>query len=311
MAFLRVLYVTVLIGSLSLLLKQGARAEDWGNLGYTKDPAPEVESIPEVAPPVENTSRVKSEDMVKMTASSASTTSEPELSPAVPSPDYHRSAADISTVKNSSGVDTEENLPVRFYAAPFAGITSAFGNSTTNVTPSYAAGVNAGFLLSSSFMIEASFTHGEQNTSGPVAQSAIGIVPSNVFNLKQNGFDVGGRMFFLGRESRFRPFFGGGGGYTRSTLNYNSAYITANNPQYLNDFTLSQVNGYGEVGAEFAITKSFVATAMFKVNAVVSSSTSAQDPAGAQNYTNDRVTVGNSLSQSASYMVGAGVGIYF
>ena len=303
MALFRLLYVSFLIGSIGLLLKEAAHAEDWGNLGYSH-PTQTVEPMPD---PVDDAPPAK--EVVTTTASSAESPAfDPQ--PAVPAPDYHRSATDISTVQNTYGVETQENAPVKFYAAPFAGMTSAFGNTTTNVTPGYAAGLGAGFLLSSSFMIDASFTHGEQNMSGPLNQTTSGVVPSNVFNLKQNGFDAGARLFFLGRESRIRPFFGAGGAYVRSTLNYNSAFQTGT-PQALADFNLTQVNAYGELGAEVAITKSIVATAMFKVNGVMSSTTSAQDATTAANYTSDKVTVGNSLSQSATYTIGAGLGIYF
>ena len=304
MIFFRVLYVTFLIGWIGFLLGEGARAEgqeSWGTLGYTQNP-PAVEVVPAEEP--------------KQVTSLATTQSSAE----VPEPDYHRSATasptEISTVQNTFGVETEENVPVKLYAAPFAGISSAFGNNTTNITPSYAAGVNAGFLLSSSFMIELGYMYDEQNASGPTNAAALGTssAASDLFKLKQNAFDAGAKLFFLGRESRIRPFFGAGGSYVRSTLNYNSNYLgsAASNSLFTNDFNVNQMNAYGEIGAEVAITKSIVVTALFKVRGVLTSNTSGQDATTAQqDYTSDRVIVGNSLSQSATYTAALGVGIYF
>jgi|GEM_PF-2536680 len=226
--------------------------------------------------------------------------------------------ANISTVQNTYGVETEEKTPVKLYVSPFGGMTSLFGNTTADASAKYAAGIDAGLLISSNMLLEVGYTYSEQNLSNPrdntTSSVLMGAGMSNVYVLKQNNFDAGVKLFFLGRESRFRPFFGGGFGYARSYLNYNPQYQSTlgYQSQYMSDFITNQVTGFGQVGAEFAFTRSVVLTAMFKLDGILSSSTSAPEGSVAsQGSDSGRMTVGNSLSRTASYTIGAGLGVYF
>jgi hypothetical protein len=293
-----------------------AQAEEWGDTSYVNPPAneAEVEEIP---------SSMASDEPVAVSESSLASANEDsyrEEAKAAKAPttaEKPSSFDNISTVRNTYGVNTEEKASLKVYLAPFAGMSSLTGNTTADATPRYAAGANVGLLISSNMMLDASYTYSEQNLSNPRYNTTSGILlgtgVANVFGLKQNAFDAGVKLFFLGRESRFRPFFGGGMGYTKSYLNYTANYQQAlgNQAQYLNDFVTNQITGFGEIGAEFAFTRSIVATAMFKLNGVFSSNTSASDASTTQNYDASKLEVGNSLSRTASYTVGAGVGIYF
>ena len=159
--------------------------------------------------------------------------------------------------------------------------------------------------------MDATFTHAQTNFSNPAVNSTgVNMIGGNVYQLTQNMITGGGRFFVLGRESRIRPFIGGGVGYSSGTLDYTSTYtaLLGNQSQYVNDLSVNEFLAYGEVGAEVAITKAIVASASFQVNGPLSSTVGGGSGA---NTDATRQNVANSISQTASYTVAAGVGFYF
>lgn len=206
----------------------------------------------------------------------------------------------ISTVENTHGVLTEEKPPLQFYASPFAGVGSLFGSETVETAPRFATGVNAGVLISSNMLLQAGYTYAQYGVSTPVT---LGTYTPEAYNANSHSFEAGARMFFLGRESRFRPFFGGGLGYGTIRMNY------ATSVQPSTDFKIDQFKGYGEVGMEVAFTRMIVATAMVKFNGVLSHSNSLADQGSS--YDNSTATAGDAITRAASYTLGAGLGFYF
>lgn len=359
---LKLLFVVLAFGGLSISSRADFADEGWGDLGYSKSEA-EVEAIPESVDPssVEpspeaiaantqsadevmeqgesnslQTSTVTSEDLPRQVDSSqvvdnealARAQSEAEAaerannskkskpsSTASNSSGTGRSFGKINTVRNTHGVMTEEDSGVQFFVAPFGGMTSITGNTTVDSNPRYALGAQAGLLLTSNLLLGVSFTYSEQNLSGlrsNVTNGMVGPTP-DVFAYKSNSIEAGGKLFFLGRESRVRPFFGGGFGWGKSYLNYTAANLQAlgYSPSYVNDFSISQFGAYGELGAEVAITRAVVVMAGFKLRGILSTTSSAEDAGELAALDPTKVAVGNSLSRSASYSIGAGLGIYF
>ena len=277
------------------------KSENWGDLGYAKT-APEVESIPNSA--VEDSIQ-KESAFNTVEGDDAIVKAKPISAP--------EPINNVSTVQNTYGVETVENPPIRVYISPFAGMSSSFGNTTVDLSPSYAAGGSVGILLNAYTTIEASFIHSEQGVSA-IRSSYTSInypIIGDVYSLKQNQFDLGVKLFFLGRESKFRPFFGGGFGYIKNSFNYQATYAqsAANQGYGIQDFQMNQVTGFGEIGIEFAFTKMIVANAMLKVDGVMSSNSSYDDSGKPVDL--NKITAGNSLSHAASYTLGAGLGIYF
>ena len=220
------------------------------------------------------------------------------------------SFTNISTAKNTFGVETVEKTSLKLFIAPVAGFTSIMGNATVDVVPQYAFGGRLGLLVSDNVMMEGGYTYAVMNTSPPI-NLIMGSQPSDVFALKQSVIDAGAKIFFLGRESRFRPFIGGGLAYANSNLNYTPSYSVFF-PNLTDDYKIKQVQGSGQVGAEIAVTRGVVATAAFKLNGVLS--TSVQSISNASTATGleaSKVQAGDSLSHSASYTGTVGVGMYF
>jgi hypothetical protein len=225
-----------------------------------------------------------------------------------------RTFGNISTLKNSHGVMTQEAPPVQFYIAPFGGVSTIVGNTTVDASSRFAVGGQAGFLLSSNFLLNIAYTYSEHSLSGPRTGNTIVFgAPQDVYRLKTNHLELGGRLFFLGRESRVRPFFGGGMGWGKSYLNYSTANLQAlgYQPGFVKDFTLNQFDAFGELGAEVAITRAISVHAAFRLRGVLGTTTSANSDLDAASYDAAKLAVGNSLRQTASYTLGAGLGIYF
>jgi len=149
--------------------------------------------------------------------------------------------------------------------------------------------------------------------------------------LKQNVFDMGIKLYLLGRDSRFRPYVGGGGGYARTYLNYDQRYINLMKQygyqQYTSDYELSQYLGYLSTGFDIQLSKSISVGAGFKYYTVLSSSENQSINNGAllggyyyggysylpnfYNNASDKDLIGGSISRSSFYSVMAGVTFQF
>ncbi len=291
-----------LLGALSILVSisfymGSAQAQSW-DLGYTNN-SPVVEEIPD------SIDGDRKADIIEV-----SDINEDQEKPPVPSRPAANSITKISTQRNTYGVETVEKPGLKLFLSPIAGLTSVTGNETVNVAPQYTYGGRVGLLVSDNMMIESGYTHALMNTSVPL-NGISGIPASDVFALKQNTVDAGAKFFFLGRESRFRPFVGGAFAYSTSTLNYTPAYAALMGST--NDFKMKQLQGMGQIGAEVAITRGIVATAAFKLNGILSNSGDNTDASilTPNSLENSKSQAGSSLSHSATYTASVGVGVYF
>jgi hypothetical protein len=303
----------IALAVLSLKANAATAESDWGDTGYAHPAAAQVEPLPMAltdAPAPESKSRVENDEIASTISSAELMESEPKPAPKT------RSITDISTVQNTYGVETEERQSISVYAAPFGGMTAMVGNDSADSSPQYTLGGSVGLLISNNMLVELSYDHAETAFSNPRINSiqSVSFVPNtNMMTLKQNTISGGARLFILGRESRVRPFVGGGVSYTKGTLNYSGFYASAvaGQSQYTAAMDIKQYQGFGELGAEIAITKNLVASLSFAMSGVLSSSTSGNDATTANNYDPSRQDVANSVSRTASYLVAGGVGIYF
>ena len=316
-------WVGFFIGSLVALILIGVKGQaaesngsDWGDLGYAQAINPEVESIPSVDEELAQRESLElSQAGVETTESGSEIQSEPiPLKTIKRDSESRRDFTKISTVKNTYGVLTEEQAPIRFFVSPQAGFGSVLGTDAASVLPRYALGGSIGFLISENIRLEGSFVVQEQEFSNLRLNALGGVLPfgfSPSLTLRQNVWSGGAKLFVLGRESRFRPFVGGGMHWSRGALNYSpmNLQILSGQPQFASDFILNQFGGFGEIGAEIAITRAFVAQLNFKLAGVITNTSNDKNlNAGIDPGKSD---VGNSVSRSASYLLGAGVGIYF
>ena len=308
---LQILGVIVLLFTVSFAHIGLAYAETW-DLGYTNSKA-EVEEIPSSINDANNNERDVNGDEAKANITEVAVSDQQDslLNQEQPPVQSGFTLNKISTKENTFGVETVEKTGVRLYLSPVAGIASVMGNATVDVAPQYAFGARAGLLVSDSILVEGGYTYSLMNTSAPLSGMLSGTVPNNVLALKQNAMDAGVKLFFLGRDSRFRPFVGAGLGYTTSALSYAQTYTGGASSQYSTDFMIHQFQGAGQLGAEFAFTRNIVATAAFKLSGVITSSDSMSDANAATTYDVSRQIAGDSLSHSATYIGTIGLGVYF
>ena len=290
------------IAALLLISFHGAnpvQAETW-DLGYTNT-TPEVEEIPDT---ISDLNADEKSDIIETT--DLSPEEDQEKPPIRPS---SSSITKISTAQNTFGVETVEKPGLKLFLSPVAGLSSILGNGTVDVTPQYAFGGRAGLLISDNMMVEGGYTYSLINTSAPI-NFLMGSASTNMFDLKQSSFDAGAKFFFLGRESRFRPFIGGGLAFSNSTLNFTQTYNSMLG--LTDDYKIKQFQGIGQLGAEIAITRGIVATAAFRFNGILSSSVqSIKNASTATGLEANKIQAGESLSRSASYTGSVGVGVYF
>jgi hypothetical protein len=92
--------------------------------------------------------------------------------------------------------------------------------------------------------------------------------------LKQNVVDAGIKVHLLGRQSKLRPYIGGGAGYSRSYLNYDPRIVDfLRNAGYgvSPDYDMTQFLANASAGVELQLSKSVVVGLSYKYFTVLSS----------------------------------------
>lgn len=299
--------------------------EGWGDLGYSK-PQAIVEPMPsaEIAAPEGEILLAAAEDDIPLALEPVNPVERTAIGSPVPktaSVANRRTGrvSNVSTLQNTHGVLTVEQKPAQFYLSPFGGMSDVVGNSTVTSTPRFAVGIQGGVLLSSSFLLSASYTYSDQALSLPREGSPFAgffVNSTEAFNYRTNHVELGGRLYILGRESRVRPFFGGGFGWGKHFLNYAAANLQAvgYQPGFVQDMVLNQWNGFGELGTEVAITRALAIQLAFKFRGVLGVTTSVNSPEGSVATESADVTkqrVSDSISRNAAYTLGAGLSVVF
>ena len=190
-----------------------------------------------------------------------------------------------SSVLESEGfAPREEKLVIRL--TPRAGVSSMRSpDANVLVRGRYSAGLSLGIEASESMTFELGYQFSEygislQPTYGFSWNSPTGTYESRA--LRQNLVDAGLKFYLLGSRSRLRPFVGGGGGWQRSFVNYDSRYralVQAYSPTVgVQDYEASSFVGQINTGMDVRISKSVSVGAQFRYNRVLGSNSSQQIP---------------------------------
>jgi hypothetical protein len=178
----------------------------------------------------------------------------------------------------------EEKLVIRL--TPRAGVSSMRSpDANVLVRGRYSAGLSLGIEASESMTFELGYQFSEygislQPTYGSSWSSPTGTYESRA--LRQNLVDAGLKFYLLGTRSRLRPFVGGGGGWQRSFVNYDSRYRALVQAYYptvsVQDYEASSFIGQLNTGMDVRISKSISVGAQFRYNRVLGSNSSQQIP---------------------------------
>ncbi len=190
-----------------------------------------------------------------------------------------------SSVLESEGfAPREEKLVIRL--TPRAGVSSMRSpDANVLVRGRYSAGLSLGVEASESMTFELGYQFSEygislQPTYGSSWSSPTGTYESRA--LRQNLVDAGLKFYLLGTRSRLRPFVGGGGGWQRSFVNYDSRYRALVQAYYptvsVQDYEASSFIGQVSTGMDVRISKSISVGAQFRYNRVLGSNSSQQIP---------------------------------
>lgn len=223
----------------------------------------------------------------------------------------------------------EESGKAGFYIEPRAGVSSMSVNNGFDVKGHYAVGVSGGVNVSDNIAFEVGYTYSEYGVGFGNSITNL-YAPGTRFDqytLKQNVIDASLKLYFLGQDSKLRPFVAGGFGYSMSYLNYPSNVVSVyqNTPGFSQDYSSNAYLGSLAAGLDVRVSKSVSIGAQFKYYTVLSVTESnqvyygaytgaaggalsgnafaAQDPAKQQ--------TGASLAQSSFYTMTAGISFAF
>jgi len=191
------------------------------------------------------------------------------------------SVASVSALEQSSSEDV-----TTLRLTPRGGLSGFSGQNPYNLQGRFSIGAGVDVGVSDHLTFEVGYSFNEYGVALNSA-TALGLTPvlggGYGFNydannstgvLKQNVVDAGIKLHLLGRQSKLRPFIGGGGGYSRSYLNYDPRIV-----DYLRkigfgsspDYDLTQFLAHASAGIELQLSKSVVVGLTYKYYTVLSS----------------------------------------
>jgi len=175
-----------------------------------------------------------------------------------------------STVVTPINSDESEDGPSQVYVKPRGGIATT-SNAAYGVKPRYAAGIAMGAMVSDFITFEVGYQYNVMGVTAavtnPVLIQAYNLIPYNQgygfsgenYSAKQNVVDLGLKLSFLGKDSKLRPYIGGGGAYTKAFVNYDTrllSYLTQNNYTDLaKDYSYDAFAGFLNAGFDLKIAK--------------------------------------------------------
>ncbi|MBI3556357.1 MAG: hypothetical protein HY074_08860 [Deltaproteobacteria bacterium] len=164
------------------------------------------------------------------------------------------------SVANADATEEKAEKPNRITVTPRFG-TGSITNSIYNVSAKFAAGLAVGMELSDNFSITGGYTYASYALgAGTSLYSPYGYNQSSyqqTINLNDNVIDLGAKASLFGRQSRIRPFLGGGAAYRMGYVNYDSttqAALARLNTYSAQDVSITGFAAYIEAGLDVKIT---------------------------------------------------------
>jgi outer membrane protein W len=219
---------------------------------------------------------------------------------------------------------------------PRIGVSSMNNAQGAQISARHSLGVGIGVGVSENLTFEAGYSYSEYGVAG-LEDATTSYYRSLTANsdpnletraIKQNVFDLGLKLHFLGSDSKLRPYVLGGAAYGRSFVNYDNRVTDRLGPNngLADDTEVSSYLGYLGTGFDVRLTKSVSIGAQLKYYTVLSAreTQSVNSNAGFGGGYGATVTpgaynggnflnslVGDSIAHSSFYNVTAGVSFEF
>jgi hypothetical protein len=229
-------------------------------------------------------------------------------------------AAAAQTVAQPNVESSEEESKTRIVVAPRAGLSNMVGTQLFNVQSRYSAGLSLGVGITDFLFFDLGYTFSDYGVGIASSnywinqlQFNLGAAYTNNFatySLKQNVFDAGLKLYLLGRDSKLRPFLGGGGAYGRSYLNYDPSILAVLNQlgaqNLAMDYEATQFLGFLQAGFDVSLARNVQIGAGFRYHTVLSANENSALNPYAFYYGNpdpSKTTAGGSLARSNFYSI--------
>lgn len=181
----------------------------------------------------------------------------------------NQSSTNMSVAPAMGKSEGESDFKGGVSITPRAGLAT-MSNSYFEMKNQYALGIGLGFDVSDNVGVGVGYTFASYQI-GLMGAPNYGGYSLNQLSYKSNTIDMGMKLFLTGRDSRVRPFVGGGLGYTIGYVNYDASMAYNQNFQG-QDYQLNQFQGMLQAGIEFKIASNISLGMTYKYLRALSSS---------------------------------------
>ncbi len=210
---------------------------------------------------------------------------------------------------------------------PRAGLVNFASGVRYDIRPRFSLGLGLGVAASEHISFDAGYTFSEVGIAQPLSNpyvyayqawsSAQGNFNYENVALRQNIFDAGLKLNFLGIDAKVRPYIGGGGAYSQSFVNYDQRIVNLLTQSGLatalaRDYEIQSFLGYLSAGLDVKVAKNIYVGAFGKYYQVLSAREFGVAPYwGWANLDLDKQSVGASLSRASFYTIQGAVSFVF
>jgi opacity protein-like surface antigen len=255
-------------------------------------------------------------------------TAQPGVQRGAPTPADGESSATYNASLEVEDDSTKVLLSPRFGFSNFTG-----ANLGDTIRPNFSMGAQISLIVSENMAADIGYTYNSfslgagagMNTGYPMPNYGYGfqygypgVVPylpgnmQNIYTMRQHMFDFGMRFYLLNEKMKLRPFVGGGGAYSRGTVNFDQA-IMQSSQQFSNspggDYIMDSFLGTLSGGVDFKLSKQVTLGMMAKYYFPLSTNRRFSNPFQyTYSYMDPREMIGAALADSGMYSIMVGIG---
>ena len=182
----------------------------------------------------------------------------------------------VATSRASTDLSAEDPDKTQIMVVPRFGLANMKNDGSLTVSSKFTAGIGAEIMATENLSFELAYSYAEYGVDAASNYTYYLPTYANSLTFKQNVFEGELKFHLLGRDSKIRPFIGGGAAYSKGFVNYSDDVFSAMRQYGFNlnspDYEISSFLGVISAGLDVKISKTVSIGGAFKYYNVLSSS---------------------------------------